>query len=133
MLFAYSEATVPKVTLILRKAYGGAYLGMCSKELGADVVLAWPTAEIAVMGPDGAANIIFKREIEKADNPEEERKAKIEEYKEKFSNPYAAAARGFVDDIIEPSITRPMLASAFEMLSSKRETIPAKKHGNLPV
>ena len=133
MLFAYSEATVPKVTLILRKAYGGAYLGMCSKELGADVVLAWPSAEIAVMGPDGAANIIFKREIENADNPEEERKAKIEEYKEKFSNPYVAAARGFVDDVIEPSITRPILASAFEMLSSKRETRPAKKHGNLPV
>jgi acetyl-CoA carboxylase carboxyltransferase component len=133
MLFAYSEATVPKVTLILRKAYGGAYLGMCSKELGADVVLAWPTAEIAVMGPDGAANIIFRKEIEKADNPEEERKAKIEEYKEKFSNPYVAAARGFVDDIIEPSITRPILAGAFEMLSSKRETRPVKKHGNLPV
>jgi acetyl-CoA carboxylase carboxyltransferase component len=133
MLFAYSEATVPKVTLILRKAYGGAYLGMCSKELGADVVLAWPSAEIAVMGPDGAANIIFKREIENADNPEEERKAKIEEYKEKFSNPYVAAARGFVDDIIEPSITRPILAGAFEMLSSKRETRPVKKHGNLPV
>jgi acetyl-CoA carboxylase carboxyltransferase component len=133
MLFAYSEATVPKVTLILRKAYGGAYLGMCSKELGADVVLAWPSAEIAVMGPDGAANIIFKREIENADNPEEERKAKIEEYKEKFSNPYVAAARGFVDDVIEPSITRPILAGAFEMLSSKRETRPAKKHGNLPV
>lgn len=133
MLFAYSEATVPKVTLILRKAYGGAYLGMCSKELGADVVLAWPTAEIAVMGPEGAANIIFKKEIENSKNPEEVRRAKIEEYKEKFSNPYVAASRGFIDDVIEPAMTRPILASAFEMLSSKRETRPAKKHGNFPV
>lgn len=133
MLFAYSEATVPKVTLVLRKAYGGAYLGMCSKELGADVVLAWPTAEIAVMGSEGAANIIFKKEIESAANSEEERKNKIELYKDKFSSPYAAAERGFIDDVIEPATTRPMLASAFEMLSSKRETRPSKKHGNLPV
>jgi methylmalonyl-CoA decarboxylase alpha subunit len=133
MLFAYSEATVPKVTLIVRKAYGGAYLGMCSKELGADVVLAWPNAEIAVMGPDGAANIIFKKEIQDAENPTEVRKEKINEYREKFSNPYIAAARGYIDDVIEPAITRPRLASAFEMLSSKRESRPAKKHGNLPV
>lgn len=133
MLFAYSEATVPKVTLIVRKAYGGAYLGMCSKELGADMVLAWPTAEIAVMGPEGAANIIFKNEIKDAENQEEVRKDKINEYREKFSNPYIAASRGYIDDVIEPSVTRPRLASAFEMLSGKRESRPAKKHGNLPV
>ncbi len=133
MLYAYSEATVPKVTLILRKAYGGAYLGMCSKELGADSVLAWPTAEIAVMGPDGAANIIFKKEINSAENPAEERKIKIDEYREKFSNPYIAASRGFIDDVIEPAATRPMLAGILEMLSGKRESRPAKKHGNLPV
>lgn len=133
MLFAYSEATVPKVTLIVRKAYGGAYLGMCSKELGADVVLAWPAAEIAVMGPEGAANIIFKNEINNAENASEVRKEKINEYREKFSNPYVAAARGYIDDVIEPATTRTRLASAFEMLSSKRESRPAKKHGNLPV
>lgn len=133
LLYAYSEATVPKVTLIVRKAYGGAYLGMCSKELGADVVLAWPTAEIAVMGPDGAANIIFKKEINDAENPTEVRNTKINEYREKFSNPYVAAARGFIDDVIEPATTRLRLASTFEMLSSKRESRPAKKHGNLPV
>lgn len=133
MLYAYSEATVPKVTLVLRKAYGGAYLGMCSKELGADVVMAWPSAEIAVMGPDGAANIIFKKDIEEAENQAEERKKKIAEYREKFSNPYVAAARGYIDDVIEPSTTRQRLASAFEMLSGKRESRPSKKHGNLPV
>jgi acetyl-CoA carboxylase carboxyltransferase component len=133
MLYAYSEATVPKVTLILRKAYGGAYIGMCSKELGADTVLAWPTAEIAVMGPEGAANIIFRKEIESTDKPEEVRQEKIKEYKEKFSNPYVAAARGYIDDVIEPSETRPLLASTFEMLYNKRESRPAKKHGNLPV
>jgi methylmalonyl-CoA decarboxylase alpha subunit len=133
MLFAYSEATVPKVTLIVRKAYGGAYLGMCSKELGADMVYAWPAAEIAVMGPEGAANIIFKNEINDAENPTEVRKDKINEYREKFSNPYIAAARGYIDDVIEPATTRTRLASAFEMLSGKRESRPAKKHGNLPV
>ncbi len=133
MLFAYSEATVPKVTLIVRKAYGGAYLGMCSKELGADVVLAWPNAEIAVMGPDGAANIIFKKDIQEAENSAEVRSEKISEYREKFSNPYVAAARGYIDDVIEPAVTRVRLASAFEMLSGKRESRPAKKHGNLPV
>ena len=133
MLYAYSEATVPKVTLIVRKAYGGAYIGMCNKELGADVVLAWPTAEIAVMGPDGAANIIFRREIENADDPVAKRTEMVEEYKEKFANPYIAAARGYVDDVIEPASSRQRLASAFEMLAGKRENRPAKKHGNLPV
>ena len=133
MLYAYSEATVPKVTLIVRKAYGGAYIGMCNKELGADIVLAWPSAEIAVMGPDGAANIIFRREIENAEDPVAKRAEKVEEYKEKFANPYVAAARGYVDDVIEPASTRQRLASAFEMLAGKRENRPAKKHGNLPV
>lgn len=133
MLYAYSEATVPKVTLIIRKAYGGAYLAMCSRDLGADQVFAWPSAEIAVMGPDGAANIIFKKEIEAADDPAAARQEKIQEYKDKFATPYIAASRGYVDDVIEPATTRPRLIAAFEMLESKRETRPAKKHGNLPV
>lgn len=133
MLYAYSEATVPKVTLIVRKSYGGAYLAMCSKDMGADQVFAWPSAEIAVMGPDGAANIIFKREIEAADDPMGVRNEKIQEYKDKFANPYVAAQRGYVDDVIEPAVTRQRLISAFDMLESKRETRPMKKHGNLPV
>lgn len=133
MLYAYSEATVPKVTLIIRKAYGGAYLAMCSKDLGADQVFAWPTAEIAVMGPDGAANIIFKNEIANSDDPVKTRMEKIEEYRNTVANPSIAAQRGFVDDIIVPSHTRPRLISAFDMLESKRENRPSKKHGNLPV
>ncbi|KAB3533795.1 acyl-CoA carboxylase subunit beta [Alkaliphilus serpentinus] len=133
MLYAYSEATVPKITLIVRKAYGGAYIGMCNKELGADVVLAWPSAEIAVMGPEGAANIIFKNEIGKSEDPQGTRTEKIEEYKSEFATPYKAAERGFVDDVIEPSVTRPRLVDALNMLQSKRETRPPKKHGNLPV
>jgi acetyl-CoA carboxylase carboxyltransferase component len=133
MLYAYSEATVPKVTLIVRKAYGGAYLAMCSKDLGADQVFAWPSAEIAVMGPEGAANIIFKNEISESDDPIQTRKNKIEEYKDTVANPYIAAQRGFVDDVLVPSQTRPRLISAFDMLETKRENRPAKKHGNLPV
>ncbi|HOS69999.1 MAG TPA: carboxyl transferase domain-containing protein [Bacillota bacterium] len=133
MLYAYSEATVPKVTLIVRKAYGGAYLAMCSKDLGADMVFAWPSAEIAVMGPDGAANIIFKKDIEGAEDPVQTRAEKIQEYKDKFATPYIAAKRGYVDAVIEPKESRPRLANAFEMLASKRENRPAKKHGNLPV
>ncbi len=133
MLFAYSEATVPKVTLILRKAYGGAYLAMCSKDLGADQVYAWPSAEIAVMGPEGAANIIFKKDIANAEDPIAVRQEKIEEYRNTVANPYTAAHRGFVDDVILPSITRPRLISAFDMLESKRDSRPRKKHGNLPV
>jgi methylmalonyl-CoA decarboxylase subunit alpha len=133
MLYAYSEATVPKTTVILRKAYGGAYIAMCCKELGADQVFAWPGAEIAVMGPDGAANIIFKNDIETSENPIATRQEKIEEYRNKFANPYVAAARGYVDDVIEPALTRKRLISALEMLAGKRETRPAKKHGNLPV
>ncbi|WP_432663295.1 carboxyl transferase domain-containing protein [Wukongibacter baidiensis] len=133
MLFAYSEATVPKVTLIVRKAYGGAYIGMCSKHLKADVVLAWPSAEIAVMGPEGAANIIFRKDIADSDDPIGTRQRKIEEYKKEFATPYKAAERGYVDDIIEPNATRPRLVDAFNMLDSKRETRPAKKHGNIPL
>lgn len=133
LLYAYSEATVPKINVIMRKAYGGAYIAMSSKHLGADMVFAWPTAEIAVMGPDGAANIIFKNDIANADDPVATRQQMIEEYKDKFANPYIAASRGYVDDVIEPDSTRPRLISALEVLASKRDTRPAKKHGNIPV
>lgn len=133
LLYAYSEATVPKINVILRKAYGGAYIAMSSKHLGTDLVYAWPSAEIAVMGPDGAANIIFRKEIETAANPIEKRQEKIQEYKDRFSTPYAAAARGYIDDVIEPEATRPRLINALEMLESKRESRPPKKHGNLPL
>ena len=133
MLYAYSEATVPKITLIVRKAYGGSYLAMCSKDLGADLVLAWPTAEIAVMGPQGAANIIFRKEISEAENPAEMRNKMVQDYTDEFATPYKAAERGFVDDVIEPSETRIRLVDALNMLSSKRESRPPKKHGNVPL
>lgn len=133
MLYAYSEATVPKITLIVRKAYGGAYIGMCNKELGADMVFAWPSAEIAVMGPQGAANIIFRQDIKNSDDPVATRNEKIQEYTSEFATPYKAAERGYVDDIIEPNATRPRLVDALNMLVSKRESRPAKKHGNIPL
>lgn len=133
LLYAYSEATVPKLNVILRKAYGGAYIAMSSRHLGADLVLAWPTAEIAVMGPDGAANIIFRKEIEASENPIETRQQKIAEYYDRFANPYIAAQRGYVDDVIEPEATRPRLINALQMLEGKRESRPPKKHGNFPV
>ena len=133
LLYAFAEATVPKINVILRKAYGGAYIAMNSRHLGADIVFAWPTAEIAVMGPDGAANIIFRKEIADAADPIKAREEKITEYAEKFSNPYVAASRGYVDDVIAPSETRARLVGALEMLSSKRETRPSKKHGNIPL
>lgn len=133
MLYAYSEATVPKVTLITRKAYGGSYIAMCNKELGADVVLAWPTAEIAVMGPQGAANIVFRNDIKNADDPVAMRKQKIAEYEEEFATPYKAAERGYVDDVIEPATSRIRLIDAFMMLETKRESRPSKKHGNIPL
>lgn len=133
LLYAYSEATVPKINVILRKAYGGAYIAMSSKHVGADAVFAWPTAEIAVMGPEGAANIIFKKDIAESADPISTREEKIEEYRNKFASPYEAAKRGYVDDIIEPDSTRPRIIAALEMLASKRETRPAKKHGNIPV
>ncbi len=133
MLYAYSEATVPKVTLITRKGYGGGYLAMCSKELGADLVYAWPGAEIAVMGPEGAANIIYKREIESAAEPENVRLEKIEQYRREFANPYRAGELGYVADVLRPAQSRPVLISALEMLVNKRESRPAKKHGNIPL
>ena len=129
MLYAYSAATVPKITVVLRKAYGGAYLAMCSKDLGADKVFAWPTAEIAVMGAEGAANVVFRREIDAADDKEARRAELVEEYRETFSTPYMAASRGLVDDIIDPADTRREIAMALELLVGKREVRPAKKHG----
>jgi acetyl-CoA carboxylase carboxyltransferase component len=133
LLFAYSEATVPKMTIIMRKAYGGAYIGMCNKELGADGVLAWPTAEIAVMGPEGAVNIVFRKEIEIAEDKDKRRQELIAEYREKFANPYVAAARGYVDEVIEPEETRERLKSYLTILENKRESLPRKKHGNIPL
>ncbi len=133
ILYAYSEATVPKVTLITRKAYGGAYVAMCSKSLGADMVLAWPTAEVAVMGPNGAVNIIFKNDIKNAEDPEAMRQQRLKEYTDEFATPYKAAERGFIDDVIEPASTRQRIIDAFNMLESKREKMPAKKHGNIPL
>lgn len=133
LLYAYCEATVPKVTVITRKAYGGAYDVMNSKHVRGDMNYAWPTAEIAVMGPKGAVEIIFKKEIMASSNPELELKRKEEEYREKFANPFIAAARGYVDDIIEPKTTRPRLIRAFEMLATKKDSNPAKKHGNIPL
>jgi propionyl-CoA carboxylase beta chain len=133
ILYAYSEATVPKLTVILRKAYGGAYVALNSKSIGADLVYAWPNAEIAVMGPQGAANIIFSREIENSDHPEQTRAAKISEYREKFANPYIAASQGMVDDVIDPRETRIKLIQALDMLRTKKEVRPAKKHGNIPL
>ncbi|MGM0874130.1 MAG: acyl-CoA carboxylase subunit beta [Bacillota bacterium] len=133
ILYAYSEATVPKLTVILRKAFGGAYVALNSKAIGADLVYAWPNAEIAVMGPQGAANIIFSNEIQISDNPEQTRADKIEEYREKFANPYVAASQGMVDDVIDPRETRIKLIQALDMLRTKKETRPAKKHGNIPL
>jgi acetyl-CoA carboxylase carboxyltransferase component len=133
LLWCYSEATVPKITLITRKDYGGSYLAMCSKDLGADFVIAWPTAEIAVMGAEGAANIIFRKEINAAENPQAKKEEKIKEYRDLFSNPYIAAQRGYVDAVIAPRETRPTIIRALDMLHSKREERPYKKHGNIPV
>ena len=133
LLYSFSEATVPKVNVIVRKAYGGAYIAMNSRHLGADMVMAWPTEEIAVMGPEGAANIIFRKEISASENSGETRRCKVEEYREKFSNPYVAASRGYIDDVIEPKMTRAKLINVLEMLESKRESRPSKKHGNIPL
>ena len=133
LLYAYSEATVPKMTVILRKAYGGAYDVMCSKHIRADYNVAWPTAELAVMGADGAVQIIHRRRIDAAGNPEEERQRLVDEYTERFANPYQAAAMGYIDDVIEPSDTRRRLVKALGMLLDKEETRPARKHGNIPL
>jgi acetyl-CoA carboxylase carboxyltransferase component len=133
LLWCYSEATVPKLLLVTRKDYGGSYLAMCSKDLGADMAFAWPSAEIAVMGAAGAANIIHRKEIKGADDPKAKREEKIKEYEALFSNPYCAANRGYIDAVIVPSETRPRLVDALEALSTKRELRPAKKHGNIPM
>jgi methylmalonyl-CoA decarboxylase subunit alpha len=133
LLWCYSEATVPKLLLVTRKDYGGSYLAMCSKDLGADMAFAWPTAEIAVMGAGGAANIIHRKEIKAAQNPKAKRQEKIQQYEDLFSNPYCAAARGYIDAVIEPAETRVRLIDALEIMCSKRELRPAKKHGNIPV
>jgi len=133
LLYAYCEATVPKLTVVTRKAYGGAYCVMSSKHIRSDVNLAWPTAEIAVMGPDGAVNIIFRKELEKASDPVKKKAELVADYREKFASPYVAAERGFIDDVIEPKETRPRLINALEMLSNKRDANPAKKHGNIPL
>ncbi len=129
LLFAFAEATVPKVSIITRKAYGGAYCVMLSKDLATDFNFAYPTAEVAVMGPEGAVNILYRRE---ADAPEA-RAARVAEYVENFANPYVAASRGYLDEIIEPSETREKLLAAFRLLESKRVQLPAKKHGNIPL
>jgi methylmalonyl-CoA decarboxylase subunit alpha len=132
LLWCYSEATVPKMLLVTRKDYGGSYLAMCSSDLGADMTLAWPTAEIAVMGAEGAANVIHRKEIQEAEDKVAKRKEKIQEYKDLFSNPYCAAARGYIDAVIVPRETRPRLIEALEIMCTKRETRPPKKHGNIP-
>jgi len=133
LLWCYSEATVPKLTLITRKDYGGSYLAMCSRDLGCDMAFAWPTAEIAVMGAEGAANIIFRREIQAAEDPEAKRQEKIADYRERLYNPYIAASRGYIDTVIVPSETRPRLIEALDVLCTKRESLPPKKHGNIPM
>ena len=133
LLYAYCEATVPKITVITRKAYGGAYCVMNSKHIRGDLVLAWPTAEIAVMGPEGAVNVIYRRQLAEADDPTTLRSQLVAEYRQKFANPYVAASRGYIDDVIEPHTTRPRLINALEMLRNKRDTNPFKKHGNIPL
>lgn len=133
MLYAYAEATVPKITLITRKSYGGAYLAMNSRDMGADVVLAWPTGAVAVMGAEGAANIIYRKEIQSSPDPAATRQAKIAEYKRTFDNPYVAAGRGYIDDVIDPTDTRRVLIQHLEMLYTKQEERPYKKHGNIPL
>ncbi|MCW5879248.1 MAG: acyl-CoA carboxylase subunit beta [Anaerolineales bacterium] len=133
LLYAYCEATVPKLTVVTRKAYGGAYDVMSSKHIRGDINLAWPTAEIAVMGPDGAVNIIFRKELAKAKDPDKKKTELVAQYREQFANPYVAAGRGYIDDVIQPRDTRPRLINALEMLTNKRDTNPAKKHGNIPL
>ncbi len=133
LLYAYCEATVPKVTIITRKAYGGAYDVMSSKHIRGDISYAWPSAEVAVMGPEGAVNIVFRKQLAEAEDPEAERARLVEEYRDTFANPYVAAARGYIDDVIEPHETRPRLIEALQMLQNKRDTNPPKKHGNIPL
>ena len=131
LLYAFAEATVPKITVITRKAYGGAYCVMASKHIRTDINFAYPTAEIAVMGAEGAVGVLYRKEI--AENSEEYRKNKISEFENKFANPYIAAERGFIDEVIEPAMTRPKLIRALSLLQNKRDTNPPKKHGNIPL
>ncbi|GEM86707.1 acyl-CoA carboxylase subunit beta [Meiothermus granaticius] len=133
MLYAYAEASVPKITLVTRKAYGGAYLAMNSRDMGADIVLAWPTSAVAVMGAEGAANIVYRKEIQSSPDPSATRAAKIAEYKKAFDNPYVAAGRGYIDDVINPSDTRRLLIQHLELLSTKTQSKPFRKHGNIPL
>jgi len=132
IIYAYAEATVPKITLIIRKAYGGAYIAMCCSALRADAVFAWPSAEIAVMGPDGAVNILYHKEIAQGDDPEATREKLVAEYRERYANPYIASAKAYVSDVIDPRDTREVLIDALKDYSNKRETRPGKKHGNIP-
>ena len=133
LMYAFAEATVPKITIITRKAYGGAYVVMASKHIGADLNLAWPTAEVAVMGPEGAVNIIYRRDIAGSPTPEERRERLMDDYRARFANPYSAAERGYVDDVIIPHETRPKLIAALETLQTKRVERPKRKHGNIPL
>jgi len=133
LLYAFAEATVPKITVITRKAYGGAYCVMASKHIRTDINYAWPTAEIAVMGPEGAVNIVYRRELQKAEDAQKVRREKVEEFRARFANPYIAAERGWIDAVIQPRDTRPRLISALRMLDTKRDTNPPKKHGNIPL
>jgi propionyl-CoA carboxylase beta chain len=133
LLYAFAEATVPKITVITRKAYGGAYCVMASKHIRTDVNFAWPTAEIAVMGAEGAVGVLYRREIGEASDQEAARRARVAEFEGKFANPYVAAERGFIDEIIEPALTRKKLVSALSLLENKRDTNPPKKHGNIPL
>jgi acetyl-CoA carboxylase carboxyltransferase component len=133
LLYAFAEATVPKLTVIVRKAYGGAYCVMNPRHIGADLVLAWPSAEIAVMGPDAAVNVIFRRELANADDPVQRKNELVDDYRRRFANPYIAASAGFIDNVIMPHETRPHLISALEMLQNKQRSLPPKKHGNIPL
>jgi propionyl-CoA carboxylase beta chain len=133
LIFAYAEATVPKVSVITRKAYGGAYIVMSSKHLRSDVNLAWPGAEIAVMGADGAVNIIYRDEISKSEHPDQTRQELIDDYKDRFTTPFIAAGRGFLDDVIDPAETRSQIIRALDMLQTKSDNMPPKKHGNIPL
>jgi len=133
LLYAYCESTVPRVQIITRKAYGGAYVVMNSKSIGADLAFAWPSAELAVMGPQGAVDIVYRREVQDAPDPEAKRAELVEEYVERFANPYVAAERGYIDDVIDPADTRGVLIRSLELLRSKREELPKRKHGNVPL
>jgi propionyl-CoA carboxylase beta chain len=133
LLYAFCEATVPRITVITRKAYGGAYVVMSSKHTRADINLAYPTAELAVMGPDGAVNIVFRNELKEASDPDARRKELEDDYRENFANPYKAAELGYIDEVIRPEETRPKIIQSLEMLANKRDSNPPKKHGNIPL